>query len=49
LTRGNNSQGEIWRVNLDNAQKIFKEVVASYFGSVMLFDVNMLSSLEPSA
>ena len=39
-------KGEVWGVELENAQRIFKDVVASYFSEVMLFDLGALGAPE---
>ena len=38
-------RGESWPVELDNNQKIFRDVVGSYFGEVMLFDLADLGAV----
>ena len=39
-------KGEVWGVELENTQRIFKDVVASYFSEVMLFDLGALGAPE---
>ena len=41
-----NVAGEVWGAELENTQRIFKDVVASYFSEVMLFDLGALGAPE---